>query len=194
MSECERFVAPSVKEGDRLGLYTQFQGLGMPSPASFCDTSCVLTIVDENIIKAAKLQSFGSTSPANLKVTTDWLLLQRPWNLDDMGPWLNVESKELLTLSPKLDGFDPHITISLSTGLSQPVPTAPIQHRLRWSRTLRSIDIQAPVVHCLSINGNVVPPAARSLTLLGDLTGYSDAVLVEWLSSQFLVQWHQSRL
>jgi hypothetical protein len=37
LSECERFVAPSVKEGDRLGLYTQFQGLGMPSPASFFD-------------------------------------------------------------------------------------------------------------------------------------------------------------
>jgi hypothetical protein len=38
MSRCERFVAPSVKEGDSLGLYTQFQGLGMPSPASFFDT------------------------------------------------------------------------------------------------------------------------------------------------------------
>lgn len=68
--------------------------------------SCVLTIVDENIIKAAKLQSFGSASPANLKVTADWLLLQRPWNIDDMGPWLNVDSKDLLTLSPKLDGLD----------------------------------------------------------------------------------------
>jgi len=40
-------------------------------------------------------------------VTRDWLLLQNPWNVDDIGPWLNdVDPRELLTLSPKLDGFD----------------------------------------------------------------------------------------
>lgn len=68
---------------------------------------CVLIIVDENLIQSAKLRRFGSASAANLQVTKDWLLLQHPWNIDDMRPWLNeVDPKELLTLSPKLDGFD----------------------------------------------------------------------------------------
>ncbi|KEF60223.1 uncharacterized protein A1O9_05073 [Exophiala aquamarina CBS 119918] len=112
----------------------------------------------ENLIQSAKLRRFGVASAANLEVTRDWLLLQRPWNIDDMRPWLHeeVDPKELLTLSPKLDGFDSWLGQILKPFWHQMVDEQPMLPSLAGHDNTKAQDL---ILRC----------APESLILVGNI-------------------------
>lgn len=63
-------------------------------------------MADDQLAKWCQVQQLGSATRTNLGRVQDWLLCHKPWNKADMEPWLGDDPTELLTLSPKLDGFD----------------------------------------------------------------------------------------
>lgn len=52
------------------------------------------------------MRKFDPVPPSNLRWFRDWFYHNTTLNATDKMPWLNTDSKELLTLSPKMDRLD----------------------------------------------------------------------------------------